>query len=541
MLKPQAIPPVPEMTARAAHAAFPKGHRYLTLRDNLGTIFSDEMFAGLFPTNGRPAEAPWRLALVTVVQHAEGLSDREAADAVRDRVTLRYLLGLDYDDPGFDYSILSRFRDRLVEGNAEHLILDALVEASRKAGLLKDRGKVRTDSTHVLASVRELSRLEFVGETLRHALNEIAKVAPDWLRALAPNDWYTRYARGFVELPLRRKSKQGPNSSEQVGQDGLVLMRAVYSPEAPAELRDLPAVELLRRCWVQEFVIIKGEISMRFKEDLAPAPLRMRSPYDVEMRYGMRGATSWEGYRVHFTETCDDDTPHLLVHTDTTAAPVADLVRVTPIHEALKAKEIRPGQHFVDNNYVTSKLLVHSKKDYGVSLVGPIKAYRAYSGFGTDRFDIDWEREVVTCPAGKQSIHWTPRMPKSGREQIAVGFAPADCKVCPLNKQCAKNTMRAGRTLTLLPREQHEAREKVRQLQTTEEWTATYNIRQGCEGTFSQGMRLGLRVSRYHGLKKTHLRNLAVAAGINLQRLGDWFGDSPRAKTRTSRFAALRA
>ncbi len=192
MLKSQPAPPVPEITARAAHAAFPKGHRYLTLRDELGTIFSDDMFADLFPTIGRPAEAPWRLALVTIVQFAEGLSDRDVADAVRDRITLRYLLGLEYDDPGFDYSILSRFRDRLVEKNTEHLLLDALVEASRKAGLIKERGKVRTDSTHTLANVRELSRLELVGETLRHALNEIAKVAPQWLTALVPDDWYKK-------------------------------------------------------------------------------------------------------------------------------------------------------------------------------------------------------------------------------------------------------------------------------------------------------------------------------------------------------------
>lgn len=178
MLKPQSVPPVPEMTARAAHAAFPKGHRYLTLRDELGTIFTDDMFADLFPKVGQPAEAPWRLALVLIVQHAEGLSDREAADAVRDRITLRYLLGLEYDDPGFDYSILSRFRQRLMKANAEHRLLDAIVERCRQQSLFKERGKARTDSTHILASVRRISRLELIGETLRTTLNRLAVVAP---------------------------------------------------------------------------------------------------------------------------------------------------------------------------------------------------------------------------------------------------------------------------------------------------------------------------------------------------------------------------
>lgn len=528
------------MTARAAHAAFPKGHRYLTLRDNLGTIFDDDLFAGLFPANGRPAEAPWRLALVTVVQHAEGLSDREAADAVRDRVTLRYLLGLDYDDPGFDYSILSRFRDRLVAGNAEHLLLDALIEAARRAGLIKERGKLRTDSTHVLSAARGLTRLENVTETMRAALNAVATAAPGWLKSLAPDEWYRRYRERAEQYRLKRLEKDVLVLADQVGRDGLVLLDAAYSKAAPAHLKELPQLEVLRRCWLEQYWLDDGVLKLRDAKDTRPSPERLHNPYDTDVRYGTKNSANWSGYKVHYCESCDDDAPHLIVHVDTTAAPTADLVRVTPIHEALKAKELLPAEHFVDNHYVTSKLLVDSEEHFGVKLVGPIKAHAEPKGFGIDRFEIDWEGRVATCPAGKRSISWTQKS-YDDRERVMMRFASSDCRACPLNKQCAKNTERIGYTLSVLPQKQHEAREQVKREQETREWHVHYNVRRGVEATFSQGVDNGLRRSRYHGLKKTHLHHLVVAASVNLQRLADWFDEVPRAKTRTSRFAALKA
>src|ERR687894_255351 len=149
-LKPTPIGPVPELTAYVAHAAFPKGNPYLRLRDELGAIIRDDDFADLFPRRGQPALAPWRLALVTVLQFREGLSDRRAADAVRSRIDWKYLLGLELTDPGFDASVLSEFRSRLLAGEAEERLLERLLARCRVLGLLKSRGRQRTDATHVL-------------------------------------------------------------------------------------------------------------------------------------------------------------------------------------------------------------------------------------------------------------------------------------------------------------------------------------------------------------------------------------------------------
>ena len=184
-LQPEVIGPVPEETARVARAAFPKGNVYMQMRDVLGAVFDDASFSSLFAKRGQPAEAPWRLALVTVMQFAEGLSDRQAAEAVRARIDWKYALGLEPDDPGFDFSVLSEFRSRLVQGSAEGLLLEALLSACKARGYLKARGRQRTDSTHVLGALRVLNRLERVGETLRSALNAIAALAPEWLKEVA--------------------------------------------------------------------------------------------------------------------------------------------------------------------------------------------------------------------------------------------------------------------------------------------------------------------------------------------------------------------
>ncbi len=145
---------VPEQTVRVARAAFPKGNRYLILRDQLGTLFEDQQFTDLYPPQGQPAEAPWRLALVTVLQFAEGMSNRQAADAVRSRIDWKYVMGLELTDPGFDYFVLCEFRARLLQNGAEQRLFDTLLTLCRECGLVKAGGKLRTDSTHVLTSVR---------------------------------------------------------------------------------------------------------------------------------------------------------------------------------------------------------------------------------------------------------------------------------------------------------------------------------------------------------------------------------------------------
>src|SRR6266403_34522 len=232
-LHPQVIAPVPEETARVARAAFPKGHPYMTFRDACGTIFQDEDFAPLFPAWGHPGLPPWRLALVTIMQFRENLADRQAAEAVRARIDWKYLLSLELTDPGFDFSVLSEFRDRLLAGSAEELLLDKLLERCQALGLLKSRGQQRTDSTHILAAIRVLNRLALVAETLRATLNVLATVVPDWLQALTPLAWYERYSRRIEESHLPKGQAEREAYAHTVGKDGFLLLDALDTADAP--------------------------------------------------------------------------------------------------------------------------------------------------------------------------------------------------------------------------------------------------------------------------------------------------------------------
>jgi transposase len=548
-LRPDARGPVPEETARVARAAFPKGHRYLRLRDELGTIYEDARFASLFPTQGRPAEAPWRLALVTVLQFAEGLSDRQAADAVRDRLAWKYLLGLELTDTGFDFSILGDFRTRLVEGQAEHQLLEALLDRCKALGLVKPRGKQRTDSTHVLAAVRALNRLEGVGETLRHALNTLAAVVPDWLRLQVTPDWYDRYGRRIENTRLPEAQSERDALAATIGADGVHLLTAVYGPTAPAWLREVPAVQTLRQMWLQHYHApdaASGIMRLREPQDLPPSALLQESPYDPDARFHTKRETSWTGYTVHLTETCDVDTPDLITHVATVAASTNDVEMTGVIQADLAARDLLPGEHLVDAGYVSGQHLLASATTYGIDLLGPAPPDTSWqaaadAGVGVARFVIDWDAHTVTCPQGKTTRPWSDGTTKDGRLFHQARFATADCLACPLRAQCTRSATKP-RQLSLRPRTEHVTLQRARQRQTTDDFTARYKKRAGVEGTIGQGVRGGgLRRARYRTLPKVHLEHVAIATGICLQRLDDWWTQTPRGTTRRSRFAALAA
>lgn len=543
-LKPEPIGPVPDDTARVARAAFPKGNVYMQMRDVLGAIYNDTLFLPLFAIRGRPAEPPWRLALITVMQFAEGLSDRQAAEAVRARIDWKYALGLDLTDAGFDFSVLSEFRARLVGGGAEHFLLDALLTQCTQHGYLKMRGQQRTDATHVLGALRVLSRLECVSETLRCALNAVATAAPDWLRERAPADWFTRYSRRIEEYRLPKGKEARQAYGETVGADGIALLTALFAPTAPSTLRLLPAVDLLRCTWIAQYVVLEGEVRLRDPKQMPLAAMRIDTPHEPEARYSEKRGMGWTGYKVHLTETCDDDSPHLLTQVETTVATETDVVQLAVIHAGLARTGLLPARHLVDAGYIRARNLVESRIEHGIDLFGPTyedRQWQARAGTGYDvaNFQIDWNAEVVTCPQGQRSIRWCPMQTARGRSMIHVDFAPADCLACSVRAQCTR-AKHQPRSLTLLSREEHAAMQAARQRQATEEFATQYARRQGIEGTLSQGVRaFGLRRSRYRGQAKTHLQHVATAVAVNVSRVIDWRNEVPRAQTRCSHFASL--
>ena len=549
-LKPELILEVPELTEEVARAAFPKGNPYLTLRDNLGTIFEDEDFVDLFPEHGQPALPPWRLALVTIMQFRENLTDRQAAEAVRSRIDWKYLLGYDLTDPGFHFSILSEFRARLLSGG-ETILLDKFLQRCRENGLLKERGKQRTDATRVLAAIRVMNRLELVGETMRAALNALAAEAPLWLRQVAPSEWYERYGRRIEDYRLPKSQEKRAAYAQRVGEDGFQLLDLLAEADAPKEAISLPEVNTLRLMWDRHYSRDEdkkdgnspGQVRFKSNRELSKAAEAIESPYDTDARYRSRYSTNWTGYMVHITETCEDDDVHLITHVETTEATVHEAKKTESIHQALVEKGLSPGEHLVDSAYIDSELLVESRQQHQIDLIGPGRLNNSWQAktegaYDLEQFEIDWDRQKVYCPQGKQSGNWKDGHDNSGAPLIYVQFSSNDCQPCSARLLCTRSKRRRG--MGFRPREQYEALQKARQLLESEEGKQLYNRRAGIEGTISQGVRaFGMRQTRYRGLAKTHIQHIATAAAINLDRLIAWFDDVPRETTRTSRFAAL--
>ena len=535
---------VPEETARVAHAAFPKGNVYMTLRDQLGTLFEDAQFADLFPPQGQPAEAPWRLALVTVMQFAENLPDRQAADALRSRIDWKYALGLDLTDPGFDYSVLSEFRSRLVQKQVEQRLLDIVLAKGRERGWLKAGGKQRTDSTHVLSVIHALNRLECIGETLRHALNVLAEADPDWLRSVMWPEWADRYGKSFENYRLPREETQRKTLAVTVGNDGRHLLEALFTAQVPPALRQLPAVQTLRRVWIQQFVIEAGRLRWRDKKELPPALLLINSPYDVEARYSIKRETVWTGYKVHLTETCDADVPHLITHVETTPGTQQDCEVTADIHADLAEVDLLPSEHYVDEGYTDAPLLVESQQKYHLDLLGPVARNGSWQavanqGFDQSQFRVDWDAQTVTCPQGKESRSWLLQKDGFGNDVIHVKLSMTDCQSCAVRTLCRRSGS-GRREMGIRPKEQYLALQAARTRQQTEAFQERYRVRAGIEGTLSQGIAVGgMRRSRYVGQAKTHLQNVAIATSLNVLRMVSWLMEIPLAKTQKSRFSRL--
>lgn len=535
---------IPEETRQVAQAAFPKGNVYMMMRDKLGPLFGDRDFDPLFDWRGQTGVSPALLATVTLLQFMEGLTDRQTAEAVRGRIDWKYNLGLLLTYAGFDFSILSPFRDRLLEGGQEALLFDQVLERLKEHDLLTGYRQQRTDSTHVLAAIRTLNRIECVGETLRRVLDDLAQVAPKWLLAQVTPDWFDRYGARFDAYRLPEKQSEREALQLQLGQDGSQLLTAIYSDPAPLWLRELPAVEVMRQIWIQQYYVEAGQIKWREDQNLPPHKLLIISPDDFEARNRTKRETNWNGYAVHLTETCAPDTLNLITNVVTTPATTADIEVTDTIHEALIAKKLCPDEHFVDSAYVAVDQLLHSQQDH-IDLIGPISGggswqAKAGQGFDVSCFVVDWANYTVTCPQGKTSQTWNSRREKYGHEYLEFRFSPTDCRTCAHRPECTKSK-RGVRTIQLRPQVEYEMIQAARTRQETQEFKTKYKKRAGIEGTISQGTRaFDLRRSRYLGLAKTHLQHLATAAAMNLTRVVTWFmTKKPRDLPYRSPFAAL--
>lgn len=551
MLRP--VPPVkeiPQATAELAWKVHRRGTDEMRVRDALGPLFADTdfttgAFAKMYSTLGQPGLSPALLVMVMILQFRHNLSDQDAAEAVADRISWKYALGLDLQDPGFDASVLTEFRTRLVEQGRVDAVLELMLDRLKASGLVRAGGRQRTDSTHVIAGVRRLNRIETVGETLRAALEAVARISPGWIVPLLEAGWDERYGRKVETCRLlSRKNASAQALADQIGADGGKLLAAIDADPVAAWMNTLPEVEILRLVWDQQYTSTStGRLRLKTAEELPPAAERIHSPYDPEARYSTQDTgekpTEWVGSKAHLTESCDEDLPNLVTDVHTTAATEPDAVATTAIQDKLIAGNLPPGEHLTDGGYPSAENIAASN-GRGITLLAPVTvATGRNAGKGTFTpadFTIDWEAGTATCPAGATSRSMKP----DKRGLVTFAFSRRDCRPCPIRNQCTLAAEHVARRITVHPEPIHEARMAAHAAQDSDQWRKTYNARAGIEGTISEAVRgPNLRYARYRGLAKTHLQNVLSAMAINIGRLGAYPDVKPTTQRRPTRIHEL--
>jgi transposase len=522
-LKVQAPCPMPADTAVVGKAILKADSPYRLIGEKIFEKFHEDSFTDLYSVEGKPGISPVILAFVSVFQFMEKLPDRQAAESLRMRMDWKYALHLPLTYEGFDYSVLSEFRDRLLEHNAEGRVFEQLVQEFRLIGLIKERGRQRTDSIAMLMKVRRLSRLELVVETLRLAVGAMLKVDRGWVEAIIPPSWEDRYGERFVLQ--RHTQEEWTEHDKHVGQDGQWLIARLEGESAPAEIRNLPEVQVLKTVWAQQFREAEGKIFYQAGTTY-DGHTQIQTPHDPQARYSRKRIQEWVGGKVQVTETDDEEYPHIITDIAATCSSKTDYESLAEIQERLKQRHCLPQKQYADSGYMSGPNLATSAQN-GIDLIGPTvpvvsKQSKIPNGITTDQFDIDIENLQATCPGG---FSVGPDFGWKGKVRFL--FPKQVCAACALRERCC--TGKGGRTLcvgTTYPLLQ-EARKRQKTDAFKEEYHKHRSGVEGCVSALARGN--GMRTSRYTGNRKRHLQAVFCGSAANLKRAARWLaGERPK-------------
>jgi len=518
---------MPEELARLGRILLPAESPYRLIGDRLYATYHNADFADLYPTEGQPGLQPVDLLFVLAFQALEHLGDRAAADAVRVRLDWKYALHLPLDAPGFNFSVLSEFRDRLIAHDASARLFDRLLADLHTLGVRTRRGRQRTDSLAIHTHMRHLTRVELVVETLRLAIRAVVQADPGWARATLPPTWESAYGDRSV---LERLSAAERTCREtESGRDGQWLLDRLAAPATPVALMTLPEVVMLRTVWAQQYACCDGQVVFRDLRGGYDGAAQVQTPHDPHARWSKKGAQQWVGDKVQVSETDDADQPHLITDSALTRSVEADTTALTAIAARQAARDVLPRERFVDQGYMSGGTL-RDATARGEELLGPVRtgdpapqAHRA-DGITQDQFQVDDVARTAICPAGATAVG---QVHADGT--LRFRFAAIGCRACPLRARCWSG--RGGRGVTISPG--HVAVVAARTRQETDAFKTAYRAhRGGVEGCLSALVRgHGIRVNRSIGRAKNQVRALMVGVAVNLRRSAGWLaGKRPQVR-----------
>lgn len=514
---------VPESTEKLAKKVFKKKKNiYVMMGDTISSLFANKDFQDLYSNLGQHATNPVVMTLITLVQFIENLSDREVMAAIPGRIDLKYLLRLPLDHQGFDASDLVKFRKRLIEGAVHKEIFDRVLEFANEKGLVK-KDKQRTDSTHVLAAVSSMSRIELIIEAMRNALDCLAKKEPKFVRRLVDDFlMLNAYTERGMNFRMPKKDNEKKKLAESVAEDAKFLLAEIDREPELSHLKQLKPIVMLRRILGEQFDINdRGHPRLKEPGELAKSQYLIGSPHDSDARYSTKRNESWLGYKLQVTETCDSRFSPIITDIQLTKSTVSDSEMLHRIQRSLVSRDLVPRQQLVDSGYTSAEAVKRSAQKYSIKLLGPVQPGNSWQGdankgFSSSHFAINWAERFATCPAGKRSKRWVKR---KDQEAIHVSFNAATCQSCRFKNDCTKS-VNGGRNLELKTQELFELQKaQAKESESTAFWK-TYKKRAGIEGTISRiTSHFGMRRSRYVGLRKAEFQAKIAAAAMNVVRI----------------------
>jgi transposase len=536
--------PIPEDTAKLAKALSKGKHsRFVLLEKLMVEALAEVDLEEYFSNAGPWGIHPVRVCMLLLLQTMDGLTDKQAVEAVQYNIGWKYVLHLELDHLGWNATVLTDARERF-EANPLKVFLDSVLAKAKEKGLL-DVSKQRMDSTQILAHVKSLNRIELVLETNRNVLEELTDVDFEWLRSISLDHWMKTY---YLERPfnyrLPKKESERTRIAESAGADGFYILDCIEN--APGEKREtlitLDSVKTLKKVLEEQFDTdgeTKGKrkkrtIKLKDSKNLAPSGERIVSPHEPDARAASKGSKDWTGYRCHTAETCVENLPKLITHVQTEVATLNDSMSLDDILKSMRKRGLIPGRLWLDGGYVNVDVFAKWKKTLGIDFVarlvnGHSWQSKAGKGFDNKNFTIDWKYRTVTCPSQAESVQWK----QQSNGEANVYFSAEDCSRCPFKTDCAKGMFRI---LHLKPKAIWKYMQKMRQRQGTVEFKEEYSIRAGVEGLQSQLIRIHGRRTSVRSTIKTNLKLVLAAAAVNFSRLIDWENGKKSSRTRRGKF-----
>ncbi len=505
---------VPPDTAGLGQALLREDNLYRQIGEHFNELLPQEtVFEPMYAETGRGAISPLLLSLVTVFQMLDRVADRHAAELVIARIDWKYALHLPLGYAGFHFTDLYAFRLRLLEHGAERVVFEQILTKLKASGLIRERGKMRTDSTHILGVLHRLSQLELITECVRVAVQAALVAAPKWCERELPQAFQEAYAQRQWEFGLRDTEVKAKCAA--AAKDGFWFLHVVDTA-SPKVVRKLPEVATLRTVLSQQFP--DGPDGPPAKRPMGHDVIE--TPHEQEARCATKRGQTWSGYKAQVTETCDEDRPRFIVDLEVTGALDNDSPELSHIQARLQQQGTLPGEQQVDQGYMSAENLVCSAQ-LGIHLMGmPLDDTRGPPGFRQSDFRIDEATHTATCPAGLQNNIWAQRTTPSGKPPpTLVRFDASSCQACQFFGRCTCSSQ--GRSLTLHPyrsillQRRAEAKTPAFQMQL--------HVRAGIEATISELVRKhGLRCARYRGKTKVRLQAYFTATAANLKRAAPW-------------------